>query len=181
MSLLNYWHYIFLGISFFILLLGVISAFRQEKKLMLPMLISAILVSSLLGFFSVMVVDKYTKKVEVIKIKNRRLLSTEQIIYSGMIKNVGNHPIGKVVLEIKLVNKGHATGNVKGGNFYKASGIVDFFSGGMGMAKSKPQSITKKFIVAKNLKAGAAKQFRVHFRYPGYFRSVADFVKVSGK
>ncbi|MFT5659607.1 MAG: hypothetical protein ACI9TV_000229 [Sulfurimonas sp.] len=181
MTLLNYWHYIFLGISFLIFLIGVISAFRQEKKLIIPMLITAFLISTLLAFFSVMVVDKYTKKVKVVKIKNKRLLSTERIIYSGIIKNVGNYPIGKVVLEIKLVNKGHATGNVKGGNFYKASGIVDFFSGGMGMAKSKPQSITKEFIVAKNLKAGAAKQFRVHFKYPGYFRSVADFVEVRGK
>ena len=180
--LLNYWHYIFLGLSFLIFLIGLISALRQEKKnLMLPMLISTTLVTAFLAFFSVIVVDKYTKKVEILKIKNKRLLSTEQIIYSGMIKNVGNHPIGKVTIEIKLVNKGHATGNVKGGNFYKASGFFDFFSSGMGMEKSKPQSITKTFVIARNLKAGAAKPFRVHFKYPGYFGSVADFVEVSGR
>lgn len=182
MTLLNYWHYIFLGIAFLLFLIGLISSLRQEKKkLVIPMLISTTLISVLLGFFSILVVDKYTKKVEVIKIKNKRLLSTEQIVYSGIIKNTGNHKIGKVTLEIKLVNKGHATGNVKGGNFYKASGFLSFFQSGMGMEKSKPQSVTKKFIVATNLKAGAAKQFRVHFRYPGYFRSVADFIEISGK
>lgn len=181
MTLFNYWHYIFLGLSALLLVLGVFSSLRQEKKkLILPMLISSVLISALLGFFSIMVVDKYTKEVEVVKIKNKRLLSTEQIVYSGIIKNVGNHKIGTVTLEIKLVNKGHATGNVKGGNFYKASGFLNFFKG-MGVDRSKPQSITKEFIVAKNLKAGAAKQFRVYFRYPGYFRSVADFVKVEGR
>ena len=180
--LLNYWHYIFLGISFLIFLVGLVSALRQEKKkLVLPMLISTVVISVFLAFFSVIVVDKYTKKVEIVKIKNKRLLSTEQIIYSGIVKNVGNHPIGKVTIEIKLVNKGHATGNVKSGSFYKASGFFDFFNSGMGMEKSKPQSITKTFIIATNLKAGAAKQFRVHFRYPGYFRSVADFIEVSGR
>jgi hypothetical protein len=182
MTLLNYWHYIFLGLSLILLILGVISALRQEKKkLIIPMLISTVLVSSLLAFFSVQVVDKYTKKVKVVKIKNKRLLSTEQIVYTGIIKNVGDFPIGKVTLEIKLVNKGHATGNVKGGNFYKPSGFLDFFTSGMGMDKSKPQSVTKTFVVARNLKAGAAKQFRVHFKYPGYFRSVSDFIEVEGK
>lgn len=182
MTLLNYWHYIFLGISFLILLIGIISALKQEsKKLVLPMLITSILVSALLAFFSIIVVDKYTKKVEIVKIKNKRILSTEKIIYSGVVKNTGNHKIGKVTIEIKLVNKGHATGNVKGGNFYKASGFFDFFSGSAGIDRSKPQSIKKTFIIATNLKAGAAKQFRVNFRYPGYFRSVADFVEVNGR
>ena len=69
--LLNYWHYIFLGISFLIFLLGLVSALRQEKKkLVLPMLISTVVISVFLAFFSVIVVDKYTKKVEVVKIKN---------------------------------------------------------------------------------------------------------------
>ncbi len=181
MTLFNYWHYIFLGITLLIFLGGIITSFRQEKKLIFPMIISVTLISALMGFFSIMVVDKYTKEVKLYKLKNKRLLSTEQIIYTGIVKNIGNHPIGEVTFEIKLVNRGHATGNVKGGSFYKASGFLDFFSGGMGMKKEKPQSITKEFIVAKNLKPGAAKPFRVHFRYPGYFRSVADFAEVSGR
>ena len=145
------------------------------------MLISVTLISVLLALFSVLVVDKYTKKVELFKVRNKRLLSTEQIIYTGFVKYVGNHTIGKVTFEVKLVNKGHAPGNVKGGNFYKPSGIMEFFGGGFGMRNDKPQSITKKFLVAKNLKSGSAKPFRVYFKYPGYFRRVADFTEVSGR
>lgn len=181
MTLLNYWHYLFLGISLLVFIGGVISSLRQEKKLVLPMLISVTLVSVLFAAFSVLVVDKYTKKVELFKVQNKRLLSTEQIIYTGFVKNVGNHTIGKVTFEVKLVNRGHATGNVKGGNFYKPSGMMEFFGGGFGMRNDKPQSITKEFLIAKNLKPGSAKPFRVYFKYPGYFRSVADFTEVSGR
>jgi len=183
MSLLNYWHYIFLGLIFLIFISGVIVAFRQEqKKLIIPMFISVTLISVFLAVFSVLVVDKYTKKVEVYKLKNKRLLSTEQIVYTGRVKNTGNFTVGKVTLEIKLVNKGHATGNVKGGNFYKPNGFMDFFSFSGGSNKdSKPQTVVKKFVIAKNLKAGTAKSFRVYFKYPPYFRSVAQFTEVSGK
>ena len=144
------------------------------------MLFSVTLISALLAGFSVVVVDKYTKKVTLAKLKNKRLLSTEQIIYTGVVKNEGEFPIGKVKLEIKLVNKGHATGNVKGGNFYKSTGFFDFFSSGLGIDKSKPQTVTKVFVVATKLKAGESRPFRLHFRYPPYFHSTAQFTKVWG-
>ncbi len=180
MTLLNYWHYIVLAIIFIIFISGIISALKQEKKkLVIPMLFSTILISLFLAIFSIFIVDKYTKVVKLYKLKNKRLLSTEQIIYSGIVKNEGDFKLGKVTFEIKLVNKGHATGNVKGGNFFKPSGLSDMFSLNADR-KNKPQSITKEFVVAKNLKPGAAKSFRVHFRYPGYFRSVAHFAKVTG-
>jgi len=181
MTLLNYWHYFTFAIIFLIFLGGIISALKQEKKkLIVPMIISTTLITALLAGFSVVVVDKYTKEVKLYKLKNKRLLSTEQIVYTGVVKNEGKFPIGKVTFEIKLVNKGHATGNVKGGNFYKASGFFDFFNSGLNKKKHQPQSITKEFVVATDLKAGEAKHFRVHFRYPPYFRSTAQFAKVSG-
>jgi len=181
MTLFNYWHFITFGVIFLIFIGGVVSALRQDTdKLKYAMLFTATLISIFLAIFSILVVDKYTKDVKLYKMKNKRLLSIEKIIYTGIVKNEGSHTIGKVTFEIKLVNKGHATGNVKGGNFYKSSGFFDFFSNGMGMSQSKPQSITKEFVVAKNLKPGEAKSFRVYFRYPPYFRSTAQFAKVSG-
>jgi hypothetical protein len=180
MTALNYWHFIAFGVILFIFLGGVVSSFKQTKpSIRYSMLFSTTLVSLLLLFFSVFIVDKYTKHAKLYKLKNKRLLSIEKIVYSGIVKNEGDFPIKKVVLEIKLVNKGHATGNVKGGNFYKASGFFDFFSGGFNMGKMKPQTITKEFVVAKNLAPGRAKAFRVYFDYPGYFRSVAQFTKVT--
>jgi len=184
MTLFNYWHFIVLGVIFLGFMVGVISSFRQKNpKFVMPMLISVTLIAALIGGFSIVVVDKYTKIVKLYKMENKRLLSTEQIIYTGIVKNEGNHKIGKVTFEIKLVNKGHATGNVKGGNFYKASGIAGFFENlfSSGSArKNKIQSLTKEFVVATNLKPGAAKSFRVHFKFPPHFRSMSQFAKVTG-
>jgi len=180
MTLFNYVHYISFGVIFFIFVGGVVSSMKQkDTKVKMGMLFSVTLISIFLAFFSAVVVDKYTKNVKLYKLKNKRLLSIEKIVYTGIVKNEGNFPIGKVTFEIKLVNKGHATGNVKGGNFYKSSGFFDFFSGGYNL-KVKPQSVTKEFVVAKNLKPGEAKAFRVYFRYPPYFSSTAQFAKVWG-
>jgi len=180
MTLFNYWHFIVFGVIFLMFVAGVVGAFKQDnKKIMFGMLVSTTLVAVFLSVFSVLVVDKYTKVVKLYKMKNKRLLSTEKIVYTGIVRNEGNHKIGKVIFEIKLVNKGHATGNVKGGNFYKSSGFFDFFAGGYNL-NFKPQSITKEFVVATDLKPGAVKSFRVYFDYPPYFRSVSHFSKVYG-
>ena len=178
MTLFNYWHFVVLSIILLLMLIGIAGAFRQGKaKLVIPMVFSIVLISVLISGFSVVVVDKYTKVAKLYKLKNKRMLSQEKIMYSGIVKNEGNHKIGKVTFEIKLVNKGMATGNVKAGSFYKPSGFKDFFSGGAGKLY-KPQQVTQEFVVATNLKPGQAKAFRVYFDYPPYFRSVSQFSKI---
>jgi len=180
MTLFNIWHYIVLGIIFIIFISGVVASLKQtDTKMKYSMLFSVTLISLFLAVFSVFVVDKYTKKVALSKLKNRRILSIEKIVYSGMVTNTGKYPIGKVTFDIKLVNKGHATGNVKGGNFYKPSGFFSFFSNGLNL-RAKPQTVEKEFVVAKNLKAGESAFFRVYFDYPPYFSSTAQFTKVWG-
>ena len=161
MTLFNYWHVIVLSIIIFIMLLGIVGAFQQEKKKLIgPMIFSVVLISILVGGFSIVVVDKYTKIAKLYKLKNKRMLSSEKIMYSGIVKNEGNHKIGKVTFEIKLVNKGLATGNVKGGSFYKPSGFLDFFSSGAEKL-SKPQQVVQEFVVAKNLKPGEDRKTHV--------------------
>ena len=180
MTLLNIWHYVVLGIIFLIFIGGVVTSLKQsDVKMKYSMLFSTTLIMLFLAVLSVFVVDKYTKKVRLSKMKNKRILSTEKIIYTGVVTNVGNYPIGQVTFDIKLVNKGHVTGNVKGGNFYKPNGFAAFFSGGFN-THDKPQTIEKKFIVAKNLKPGQSTPFRVYFGYPPYFSATAQFSKVWG-
>lgn len=179
MTLLNYWHYIALTIIFLIFVAGIVASLKQpRKKLVLPMILSISLITVVLAVFSVIVIDKYTKKVGLYKVKNKRLLSIEKIVYTGIVKNEGNHEIGKVTFKIKLVNKGHATGNVKAGTFYRVSGFWDFFGGADVLYK--PQTIKKEFVVAKNLQPGKAQSFRVYFDYPPYFKNVSQFESVSG-
>lgn len=179
MTQLNYVHYITFFVIFLLFCIGVYKSLQQEKSsLKLSMFFTTLLVSLFLAVLSVFVVDKYTKSVILAKVENKRILSIEKIVYSGTVKNTGDFAVGEVVLEIKLVNRGHATGNVKGGNFYKSTGFFEFFNEGLGIDKDKPQTIVKRFVVAKNLQAGKAKSFRVYFDYPPYFSSVADFIKI---
>jgi len=178
MTLFNYWHVIVLLIILSFGALGIYSAFKQgQKKLIIPMIFSVSLITILVAGFSVVVVDKYTKIAKLYKLDNKRILQQEKIMYTGIVKNEGNYKIGKVTFEIKLVNKGMAVGNVKGGSFYKPSGFFDFFSGGANKLY-KPQQIIKEFVVARNLKPGQAKEFRVYFDFPPYFRSVSQFSKL---
>ena len=178
MTLLNYWHFVVFAILLAILVAGIYASLKQPiKKLRTPMIMSVVLIITLIGGFSVVVVDKYTKKASLYRFKNKRILSIEKIVYSGIVKNEGSFEIGEVTFEIKIVNKGHALGNVKGSDFYQASGFLDFFSGGANVLY-RPQSITKQFIVARNLKPGEAKSFRVYFDYPPYFEQVSQFSKL---
>lgn len=180
MTLLNYWHFVVFFIIVLLFILGAVLSLKQEgQKMKLSMLFSVSLITLFLAIFSIFIVDKYTKKVELYKLENKRLLSLEKIVYTGIVKNEGSHTIGKVTFEIKLVNQGHATGNVKGGNYFKASGFFDFFKEGYNI-NSRPQSITKEFLVARNLRPGQAESFRVYFDYPPYFRNTSQFAKVYG-
>ncbi|MDD4885284.1 DUF2393 family protein, partial [Sulfuricurvum sp.] len=91
-------------------------------------------------------------------------------------KNEGSYTIGKVELEIKLVNRGHVSGNVKGGNFFKASGFADMF--GNASKDYQPQTLIETPILAENLKPGESRRFRVVFDYPPYFKGVTQFTRI---
>lgn len=177
-TLFNYWHFIVLGTIFFTFLGGVFFAFKQgNKKLITPIIISFSLISILVAGFSVVTIDKYTKVAKLYKLENKRMLSIEKIIFSGVVKNEGNHMIGKVVFEIKLVNKGRATGKAVTNSFFSPNSFMDFFSGSYNRL-NKPQQVTKEFVVAKNLRPGESRMFRVYFDYPPYFRDVSHFTKL---
>ncbi len=179
-TLFNVWHYLVIGIIFILFVLGIILSIRQpKKKLVIPMIITVTLFSMLFTGFSLGIIDKYTKKVTLYKMTNKRLLSLEKIVYKGVVKNEGDYEIGEVTFEIKLVNKGHVAGSARGGSYFEASGFFNFFTGGANVLY-KPQSITKKFIVARHLKPGQAKAFSVNFDYPAYFKNTAHYAKVYG-
>jgi len=176
----NVIHYIVLAVVSVIFIAGVIVSIKQSnKKIVLPMLLSVTLISALLAGIGIAVVEKYTKKVKLIKIQNRRYLTQEKISYFGFVKNVGKYPVAKVYLSIKLVNSGHATGNVKPGTFYKSSGFFDFFSSGANKL-FKPQTIEKDILIIENINPGEVLPFRVTFPYPPYFKNTSDFIKVYG-
>ncbi len=180
MTYLTIVHYLVLGIIALLFVLSVILSLKEKNlKIRHSMILASFVAMSVLAGFLMFAIDKYTKKAQIRGLKNTRLLMNEAIVYSGYAYNVGKYTIGKIKLEIKLVNRGHVTGNVKGGNFYKPSGLADFFGGGdTAKRKNRPQSIIRTFTVAKNLKPGKAKYFSVKMPYPPYFEYTADYTRV---
>ncbi len=181
-TLFNVWHYIAFSIGFLVFVGGVILALKQEKRNMLfSILFSITLVTVVMSGLSIAVVDKYTKEAKLYRLENKRNLSTEQISFSGVVKNEGKYEIGEVTFEIKLVNQGLSSDNIKAGSLYSPTGFMSFFgltSDGSSKKENKPQQVTHKFVVAKNLKPGQSEHFRVYFDYPPYFKSVSHFAKV---
>ena len=179
MTYLTVWHYLVLFIVLCMFVGGVVVSLKQKKKNMITsMLFSVTLVTLSIGFLSMFVVDKYTKHVELYKLKSKRILSLEKIIYRGVIKNTGKYTIGKVTFDIKLVSRGKR-GGFESTTFYKSSGFLDFFASATKSSKGS-NTLTKSFVVAKNLKPGQAKIFRVHFRFPANFRNISEYPKVYG-
>ena len=102
---------------------------------------------------------------------------SEKIVYTGYVTNVGDYPIGEVMIEFKLVNRGHVTGNVKGGNYFKPSGFFDFFGGEM-QRSNRAQKIVENVVVARDLAPGKSQFFNVSIDYPPYFEQVAHFQRI---
>lgn len=175
------WHWfaiIFLSIVF--LLLVLVSLKETNQKNILSMIFASFLVIVTAGVFTLMAIDKYTKKATLYGVKNTRILRNETIVFTGYVKNKGDYTIGKIVLSVKLVNKGHVTGNVKGGSFYKPSGLFDFISSFGDKAKTyKPQKVEEDFVVATKIAPGKASYFRVQMPYPGYFKHVSSFTTIT--
>lgn len=173
-TLFNYWHYLVIFVLFLIFVGAGVLVFKQEdSKQKYQVIILFFVLYIVMAGISVVIVDKYTKTAKLYKMENKRNFNSEKIMYSGVVKNEGNHEIGEVVLEIKLVNGGGDTGDVKSGMFFKPSSFTGFFSSGV-----RPQQVTQEFVVAKNLKPNQSQDFIVYLDYPPYFKSVSHFSKL---
>lgn len=137
-------------------------------------LMTALILS--MGYISL---DKNTKKATLSQVENRRILRTEEISFSGYVLNSGDYRIGTVKLEIKLINRGKAMGNVKGSDFYRTNSIFgDLFRSKSDIKKARPSTVDYKFVVAKDLLAGERRKFMVRFKFPSYFRDVSFRLKL---
>ncbi|WP_310442042.1 DUF2393 family protein [Sulfurimonas sp.] len=173
-TLFNYWHYLVLSVLLLIFIgFAVLVVKQEDSKQKYQIVLLFFVLYIIIAGISMVVVDKYTKTAKLYRLENKRNLSTEKIMYSGVVRNEGDYEIGEVVLEIKLVNGGSDTGSVKSGMFFKPSGFTGLFSSGV-----KPQQITEEFVVAKNLKPKQSQDFIVYLDYPPYFRSVSHFSKL---
>ena len=177
----TFWHWTAVVSFTLIFLILVLLSLKEKNPKNIPsMIFASLLVVITMGAFSIMAIDKYTKKAVLYGVKNTRILRNETIVFTGFVKNKGDYTIGEIVLKVKLVNKGHVTGNVKGGSFYKPSGLFDFVSSFGEKPKTfKPQKVEESYIVATKIEPGKATYFRVEMPYPPYFKHVSEFTTIS--
>jgi hypothetical protein len=159
-----------LALAFFLalfILLVVVSRKETRPNVFWSMVFASFLVTATGAVFSMFVLDKYTKKAKLLSIENHRILRTEEIVFKGKVKNVGNFRIGKCKLTIKMINNPVESGKLSGSAVFKPSGM-DFFKT-KEKKKERPNTIEKVFIVARNIDPDEIQPFTVRMPYPPYF------------
>jgi len=177
-----HWLTVLLFISVFILLIVIIKK-EKNKKLLVSMVFSAVLVVSFLGGFSIYVLDTYLKKASVYKLTKRRILANETIVIKGFVKNTGSFTIGTTTLWVKMAHKGVSLSRLKGSDIYNPSNsIFEYLTFSFGDDKKKKiekkNTLIKEFTIATNLKPGRSKAFSIRMKYPPHFKRPSFFTKV---
>lgn len=157
--------YLFLFVGLFVIALK-----KTKKKVFWAMIFANFLVVTTLSVFTMLVLDKYTKKARIENLQQKRILRNESIAFVGKIRNIGKFSIGQCVLEIKLVNNPITSSKVGGSTVFKPSGL-EFFS----KKDKKSSTISHKFTIATNLKPKELRNFSVNMPYPPYFSKPSTY------
>lgn len=176
-TLFNIWHYLFFIMIFIFFVLSMVYAFWQKKNIP-SILLSSFLISTLATIATIYWVDSFTKKANIVNLKYKRIYNTEQIVFSGIVQNIGKYDIGEVELEIKLLNKEQFSKSAKGGTFFDSDNFFGSLLKGE-IQIQKPQQISQKFIVSKKIKAGGIEYFTVYMPYPPYFGEAMQYFELT--
>lgn len=171
------WHYIATFIILLLLVVAIVATLRQKS---LPSKSSFILVYLLaaasLIFITILMLDSLTKKVTLSNLDDYRFLSTEKIIFTGMVRNSGEYPIGEVSVEIKIINQG--TGVTTKDPTYQSNAFAELL-GDKGL-ETRPSFLIVTEVVATNLQPGESKKFRIIMPHPPYFKGYTHYARVFG-
>lgn len=171
-------HWLVVAFFIIIFLLVMVLSFRVKNiNLAAGIIFSTFLFSSLGCFLGVMILEKYTKKGELSKVKQRRILFNETFTLKGFVINKGKFPLKYCKLDVKLVNEGYSQAALKG-NMFKSSGFNIF--GSKDETKERPNTVNKTFVLFKErLNPNLSKQFTVTLKYPPYFKNTYLNYKVN--
>ncbi|NWF66749.1 MAG: DUF2393 family protein [Campylobacterales bacterium] len=161
-----------IAISFYIvifMLLTFLATRGDNRKIFISLFFSSILVTVLLSFITLMVLDKYTKKGKLEKIDYTKVLRNETLVFSGTVRNVGSFKIGNCTLEIKIINQVSNLDTLSGAQlFTPKSRFFEMFQ------RDKEDFInhyTQEFRVVENLEPRRSKNFTVIMKYPIQFKN----------
>lgn len=170
------WHYMSFLIILALFAVAILYTLKEKEITQKSSLIALYsVIAVLLLVFSIMSINGYTKQVVLANVQHHRFLSTESIIYTGRVRNIGNYDVGQVEIEIEIFDKGQKR---QGRASFESTAFKDYYNSvdirkllGFDNPDIKPTSVIVRKTVAEELKAGQGKQFTVSIRYPSYFTS----------
>jgi len=168
-----------LAIAFFIILfiaLSLLSAQAKKTNIIISGIFASFLVSVFGGILSIIILEKYTKKGMMVKVKERRILFNETMFISGYIQNVGRFPLNYCKVSIKLINNDRK--QFGKGSFFKSSGLDIFGSKDKKLAKPNTVYKEKYFTFKPPLKPNYREPFSIVLPYPGYFKNTMIIKKI---
>ncbi len=163
-------HWIVVALFVLLFIILVILSFKEKNpKNRIIMIISSFFVVLLGAIIALFAAEKFTKKSKLLSYDNRRDLMSESIIFNGKLKNTGDYKLGYCKVEVKLTNNVYKMGRPKD-SFFKPRGLDSIFGD---KKEYKSNSVKEEFLVAKNIKPGEIKRFRVKMKYPPYFNNTS--------
>jgi hypothetical protein len=172
----TFWHYsAVILITSALIALVVYTLMQPKLSTKFSIIVTYTLVAIGLLFGTLLVIDSYTKKITLSNVDNHRFLPTEEIIFTGSVRNSGNYTIGEISVEIKIVNK--ETAAQSGEPSYQSNAFAEL----LGDQGIKPSYLTVAEVVAINLKPGQSKNFMIIIPYPSYFKGFTDYVRAYGQ
>jgi len=168
-----------LAIGFFIILfiaLSLLSAQAKKTSFVISGIFASFLVTTFGGVLSIIILEKYTKKGTMIKVKERRILFNETMFIKGYIQNVGKFPLNYCTISVKLINNDKK--QFGKGSFFKSAGLGIFGSKDKKLAKPNTIKKEKVFTFKPPLKPNYREPFSIALKYPGYFKSTQIIKKI---
>jgi len=169
----NIFHFIALAVLALLSVLFALILRGEKNKKFFKIYVAINVVATLtLGYFFMMIVDKYTKKAVLTEFSGHRVLRNETIVFKGSLRNTGEFSIANCDLTVKLINNPVSKDTISG-SIFKPSGLS---LSSRGDERSNVAEITAS--VAKNIAPKQIRNFSLSMPYPSYFANTQTITKL---
>jgi hypothetical protein len=171
MSPLTPLHYLLIASLVLLFIIGVILSARTKSPYSILTTITGIL--ALIGAFTWISINKLAYRVEITNVKEEHYYQSEQILITGIVRNIGDYPINNVIAVVKMTNLEGANSE-KANQFSQPTVFAEIYEGDN--PNYKRQNIVERHVIADSLQARKSKPFHIVMPYPSYFKKAAFHV-----
>lgn len=172
MSPLTVWHEILLVFLLGLFVLGTLIAIRYRSKY--SILLTLVLTLLLFGWFLWEFINESVYRVELSHIQKERHFETEEVVFTGIVRNSSEYPVANVTATVKLIN---SKNKEQASQFGQSTAFAELFEGDD--PDYKRQNIVENHIIADYLSPGQSKAFYIRMSYPPYFGRASYTIEAS--